>query len=126
MIAVDTSVLRRYFGGEIDHCTPILAEALAYQEALLPAIVLTEALSDRWLTDDEIDATLEIPLLPVYDGYWYRAGNLRRDLLATDRKAPAVDCLIAQACIDGDIPLLTYDGDFARFMELGLKLVIEP
>jgi predicted nucleic acid-binding protein len=60
MIAVDTSVLRRYLGGEIDSHTPLLVIA---------------------------------------------------------------DCLVAQACMDNDVPLLTYDGDFDRFIDLGLKVI---
>jgi len=123
MIAVDTSVLRRFLSGTIDSCTPLLAEAMAYGQAALPPIVLTEALSDRYVTVDDIDTTLSIPLLPLRKGYWIRAGNLRRHLISQERAAPIADCLIAQACIDSNVPLLTYDGDFTRFVDAGLKLV---
>ena len=123
MIAVDTSVLRRFLSGTIDSCTPHLAKAMAYGQAALPPIVLTEALSDRYVTIDDVDTTLSIPLLPLRNGYWLRAGNLRRNLISSDRAAPIADCLIAQACIDSNVPLLTYDGDFIRFTSFGLKLI---
>jgi predicted nucleic acid-binding protein len=31
--------------------------------------------------------------------------------------------LIAQSCLDHDIPLITYDHDFRHFVRVGLKLV---
>ena len=124
MIAVDTSVLRRFLNGTIDSCTPLLVEAMAYAQAVLPPIVLTEALSDQYVTGDDVATTLSIPLLPLRKGYWFRAGNLRRNLISLELAAPIADCLIAQACIDSNVPLLTYDGDFARFTSFGLKLEV--
>lgn len=123
MIAVDTNVLRRYLRGTIDSHTPLLAEALFNGEALLPPVVQTEALSARDLTQNEIDRTRQIRLLPLLDGYWYRTGKLRRDLYWRERTAPIADCLIAQACIDFDVPLLTYDDGFTRFIDFGLQLI---
>src|SRR3954470_1867090 len=123
MIAVDTSVLRRFLSGAIDSHTPVLAEAMAYGRAALPPIVVTEALSDRYVTVDDIDTTLSFPVLVLRKGYWVRAGNLRRHLISQERAAPIADCLIAQACIDSNVPLLTYDGGFTRFVGAGLKLI---
>ena len=123
MIAIDTNVLRRYLLGAIDRCTPIVAEALNAREVLLPPIVLTEALSDAQITSSDIEMTLSIPSVPLFDGYWYRAGNLRRDLISKKLRAPTADCLIAQACIDYELPLLTFDGGFTRYVQLGLKLL---
>src|SRR5215212_6258063 len=109
MIAVDTNVLRHYLCGTIDSYTATVAEAINTYEALLPPIVLTEALSDPRITTNDIYRTRSLPLLPLYDGYWDRTGDLRRRLLQEARGAPIADCLIAQACIDSDFPLLTYD-----------------
>jgi predicted nucleic acid-binding protein len=67
--------------------------------------------------------TRSLPLLDLFDGYWFRAGNLRRRLLSRERTAPLADCLIAQACIDADVPLLTYDRGFGRYVADGLKLL---
>ena len=123
MIAVDTNVLRHYLHGTIDSYTVMVAEAINTHEALLPPIVLTEALSDPQITASDIGRTLSVPLMPLYNGYWDRAGDLRRRLIQAARGAPIADCLIAQACIDGDFPLLTYDRDFTRFVHAGLKLL---
>jgi predicted nucleic acid-binding protein len=62
-------------------------------------------------------------LLPLRNGYWFRAGKLRRQLLLNKRSAPIADCLIAQACIDSNVPLLTYDNGFTRFVDAGLDLL---
>src|SRR6476469_1709126 len=109
MIAVDTNVLRHYLRGRIDSYTAMVAEAINADEASLPPIVLTEALSDPQITEHDVYRTLAVPLVPLYLGYWDRAGDLRRRLIQGARSAPIADCLIAQACIDVDLPLLTYD-----------------
>jgi hypothetical protein len=81
MIAVDTNAWRRYLGGTIDSYTPLIAEAVNYGEAVFPPIVLTEALSHRLLTPEDL------------------------------------------GCIDSNIPLLTYDDGFTRFVDAGLELL---
>src|SRR5256885_281905 len=81
-------------------------------EAMLPPVVLTEALSSVEITKEDVRRTLRIPLMPLFNGYWYRAGNLRRDLLARGFRVSTPDCLIAQAWIDMGIALITYDRDF--------------
>ena len=59
--------------------------------------------------------------------YWQRAGELRSKVLAQKRKARLGDALIAQTCIDRQIPLLTRDRDFRTFTEAArLDLVIGP
>jgi predicted nucleic acid-binding protein len=50
---------------------------------------------------------------------------LRAKVLAQHRKARLGDALIAQSCLDRDIPLITRDRDFRAFAEvanLGLVL----
>jgi len=125
MIAIDTSSLKRYLAGELAIDTILVARALASGEAVLPPVVLTEALSDPKLTGDDAERMLSIPLLRLYDGYWARAGHLRRDLLAGRLAKDTPDCLVAQACIDCDIPLITWDADFYRFTRAGLRLLKE-
>ena len=44
-------------------------------------------------------------------------------LLRNGRKAKLADCLIAQACIDNDAPLITYDRDFRHFESAGLRVI---
>jgi hypothetical protein len=68
---------------------------------------------------------LELPLLRVGPGYWYRAGVLRAKVLARRRKARLGDALIAQNCIDESITLITRDRDFRAFAEAaGLHLIL--
>ena len=50
-------------------------------------------------------------------------GYLRSEVIRGGRKAPLADALIAQSCMDHDIPLITRDGDFRNFRRAGLKLL---
>lgn len=74
----------------------------------------------------EVSETLsELPLIEVRPSYWRRAGALRAKVLAQRRKARLGDALIAQSCIDHEIPLLTRDREFRAFAgAAGLDLVI--
>jgi predicted nucleic acid-binding protein len=38
-------------------------------------------------------------------------------------KAKLADTLIAQSCLDHDVPLITRDGDFRHFVALGLRVL---
>ncbi len=88
-------------------------------------VVLSELLSDPKLPSHVRETLLEVPLMPIGPGYWYRAGTLRAKVLATRRKARLGDALIAQSCIDQRISLLTRDRDFRAFAEAaGLDLVL--
>jgi hypothetical protein len=92
---------------------------------MVPA-VLTELLSDPKLPADVSQTLAELPLIEINPGYWQRAGELRSKVLAKHRKARLGDALIAQSCIDGEIPLLTRDRDFHSFADAaGLDLVID-
>lgn len=73
------------------------------------------------LSDQKLAIVLAVPLLPIHDGFWQRAGLLRRELLSQRLRANLADTLIAQSCIDHDIPLITYDRDFRHFVRAGLK-----
>jgi predicted nucleic acid-binding protein len=65
-----------------------------------------------------------LPVLELETGYWRRAGQLRAAVLARGMKAYLADALIAQSCLDHDVPLVTRDTDFVRFAKVGgLKLV---
>jgi hypothetical protein len=87
--------------------------------------VLTEVLSDPKLPLEVSQSLSELPLIEIELGYWQRAGELRAKVLVKRRKARLGDALIAQACIDRGIPLLTRDRDFRSFAEAaGLDIVI--
>lgn len=84
---------------------------------------LVELLSGPQLPAEAVGFLTSIPLLEVLPGYWQRAGLLRAGVLAAGRKAGLGDALIAQSCLDYDLPLLTRDRDFAGFIAAGLRLL---
>jgi len=97
--------------------------ALAHRQAVLPPVVLSELLSDPGLPRAVRPLFVGLPMLPLSDGYWERAGLLRARVLAGRRKARLADALIAQSCLDHDIELVTRDADFRHFASaVGLKL----
>jgi predicted nucleic acid-binding protein len=51
-----------------------------------------------------------------------RSGELRANTRQEGNKANLADVLIAQSCIDHDVPLITHDADFRHFLRAGLKL----
>jgi predicted nucleic acid-binding protein len=125
MIAVDTSTWIGYLQGDASWDADLLDRALRDGQVLMVPAVLTELLSDPELAP-EVSATLaDLPLIDTEPGYWQRAGELRAKVTAKRRKARLGDALIAQTCIDREVPLLTRDGDFRAFAEAaGLDLAI--
>jgi predicted nucleic acid-binding protein len=65
-----------------------------------------------------------LPQLQLASGYWERAGLLRAKVIKQRRKARTADALIAKACLDQSVPLLTRDRDFRHFAKAaGLPLM---
>lgn len=123
MIAIDTSSLIAYLGGGEGPDVEATALALQHRNAALPPVVLSELLSDSALPPDVRTLLGRLPLLDVADGYWERAGLLRARMLAAGRRTPLADTLIAQSCLDHDVPLVTRDADFRNFARTaGLRL----
>jgi hypothetical protein len=120
LIAIDTSSLRRYLSGEKGRDVTLVMAAIAEGRALLPPVVLCEAVSDPSLPSGLVDDISGLPVLELRDGFWNRAGILRARV--TGRKAKLADVLIAQTCIDHRIPLVTNDRDFRHFVGHGLTL----
>jgi predicted nucleic acid-binding protein len=128
MIAVDTSTWIAFFQGDGGEDTELLDRALQDRQVLMAPVVLTELLSTPELSSEVSQTLSELPLIEVGPGYWQRAGELRARVLAKRRKARLGDALIAQSCIDHEIPLLTRDGDFRAFaaaagLDLRLRLL---
>jgi len=121
MIAADTSAWISFFEGDEGADVVALKKALEARQVVMPPPVLTELLSDPELSPSVAQTLLELPTVPLKDGFWYRAGKLRSRALARKRKARLGDALIAQCCIDANIPLITRDGDFKAFSQV-LKL----
>jgi len=116
MIAADTSTWIAFLEGLPGDDVQLLDKALADSQVLMVPAVLTELLSDPELSSDVTDTLAAIPLIELDPAYWQRAGMLRAKVLAKRRKARLGDALIAQACIDRGIPLLTRDEDFHAFV----------
>lgn len=115
MIAVDTSALVDYFKGIVNVNTNEVDQALIYHTLVLPPVVLSEVLSDSSLKTGFVNKILDLPILEPTDGYWQRTGKNRAILVSKKLKARLADSLIAQSCIDYQIPLITNDKDFRHF-----------
>jgi predicted nucleic acid-binding protein len=125
MIAADTSTWVAFLEGSASEDAQLLDKALEDRQVVMVPVVLTELLSDPKLPSAVAETLSEIPLIEIEFGYWERAGRLRGKVLAKRRKARLGDALIAQTCIDGEIPLLTRDRDFRAFAEsAGLSLLL--
>ena len=124
MIAADTSSLIAHLSGLEGEDVSILDQTLSDHLLVLPPVVLVELLSDPKLPRTVSELLKVLPLLETSDGYWERAGILRAKALSKNRKARLADSLIAQSCLDHDVPLITRDRDFRTFaIFAGLKLL---
>lgn len=125
MIAADTSTWIAFLEGAAGDDVDALDQALEDRQVLMVPVVLTELLSDPKLPSGVAETLAEVPLMEIGSGYWHRAGALRAKVLSKRRKARLGDALIAQACVDGKVPLLTRDRDFRAFAEaVRLDIVI--
>lgn len=124
MIAADTSTWIAFLEGDRGSDVQLLDKALAERQLVMVPVVLTELLSDPGLPSEVAETLKQVPMMEIDAGYWQRAGELRARVLAKGRKARLGDALIAQTCVDKDVPLLTRDRDFKGFAETaGLDLV---
>ena len=122
MIAADSSSLIAYLGGEAGPDIERILQALMAGDFRIPAPAVSELL----IKGDPAQITQfieEAPLLPIEDGFWQRVGASRRLLYSKGLKAALGDSLIAQCCIDADVPLISRDRDYRHFERwCGLKL----
>jgi len=125
LISADASSLIAYFNGVIAPDTDAIAKALSDQDLWLAPAVIVELLgtaSNEAAYDEMVNSA---PLLPLNSDYWIRAREMRRLICAKGLKARAMDTLIAQCCIDADVPLIARDSDFRHFAQwCGLKLAL--
>ncbi|MGH7925876.1 MAG: PIN domain-containing protein [Candidatus Binatus sp.] len=119
MIALDTSSAIAFLSGERGRDVIAVEQALKLRQGVFPPVVVTELLSDPAIRL-EIGALIRaVPRLEILDGYWERAGELRARLLRRGLRARLADTLIAQSCIDHEVPLVTRDRDFRNFAAHG-------
>jgi len=123
MTAVDSSTLIAFIQGDGGADVDALVLALRSSRAVLPPVVLTEILCQPGLPGKHRQVITALPLLELSEGYWERAANTRAIILGQKLRARLADTLIAQACIDNDVALITRDRDFRHFAEhCGLTL----
>jgi predicted nucleic acid-binding protein len=124
MIAADTSTWIAFLEGDKGDDVELLDGALRDRQVLMVPVLLTESLSDPKLSYAVADTLSSVPMIEIETGFWLRAGRLRANVLSKNRKARLGDALIAQTCVDHDIPLLTRDRDFRAFVDAaGLDIV---
>jgi hypothetical protein len=119
VIAVDSSSFIAYLSGDRGEDVDALESNLRGRSVILPPAVVCELLSDPKPAATLAGTLDELPILSVMDGYWRRAGLLRAALHTRGLKAGLADALIAQSCLDHDVPLITRDRDFRHFARHG-------
>lgn len=124
MIAADTSTWIAFLEGDPGSDVQLLDRALQDRQVLMVPVVLTELLSDPQLPPSLASTLADVPMIEIEAGFWQRAGALRATVLSKRRKARLGDALIAQTCIDRDVPLVTRDRDFRAFVDAaGLDII---
>jgi predicted nucleic acid-binding protein len=123
MIALDTNVIIAFFNDYNVPETQIIADMIDFQTYVLPPVVVSEFLSHPDADKAHIDHVTGMPTLKTDDGFWLRAGHMRAALIKKRYKPKLPDTLIAQSCIDHDVPLLSCDAGFQIYEKhCGLKL----
>jgi predicted nucleic acid-binding protein len=124
LIVADSSVLIPWAEGNPTDKTRLLRFHMQQRTLRVVPVSITELLSAPNLRPEVRLVAETLDILELQDGYWARAGLLRGRCLAAGRRARLADALIAQACLDAELPLLTNDTDFEVFRSIGgLKLV---
>jgi predicted nucleic acid-binding protein len=125
MLCLDTSSLIAYLQGEEGADVTAVDQALVDQIGVLSPVTVAELLSAPSLSPTLRRTILELPTLPITEGFWERAGLLRAKVIRTGRRANLADTLIAQSCLDHHATLVTRDRDFKNFVSLaGLRVAI--
>ena len=124
MLCVDTSSLIAYLEGAEGEDVETIDQAFADRIGVITPVTVTEVLSDPSLNKNVRETILQLPVLPLSEGFWERAGLLRAKVLRSGHKAKLADTLIAQNCLDHHAALITRDRDFRIFEKLaGLRLL---
>jgi predicted nucleic acid-binding protein len=127
VICADTSSVIAYFQGEQGQDVEVVDRALADRSLVLAPVSIVELLCDPNLAPSLESFVLRIPQLGITSGYWERAGKLRAKMLQHRFRYKLADSLIAQSCLDHEVPLVTRDRDFLAFHKLtGLHLLSPP
>ena len=122
MIALDSSSVIAFLSGDEGSDVSAVESALSLRQGVFPPVVVTELMSDPAIRVDVGLVIRAVPRLPIRDGYWERAGELRARILRRGLKARLADTLVAQSCLDHHVALVTRDRDFRHFAAYGLRL----
>ena len=117
MICADTSSLVALLGGEPGRDVDLVRQALRDRILCVSPISVTELLSDPDPAPSLEELVTQIPQLEMTPGYWERAGKLRARMFRHQVRPKVADTLIAQSCLDHDVPLITRDRDFSSFQK---------
>src|SRR2546422_9827435 len=104
MICADTSSLVALLAGEPGRDVELVRDALIDRTLVLAPVSVAELLSGPGMTQAAEEAVLHIPQLEIMLGYWERAGRLRAKLLRQRFHPKLADSLIAQSCLDHEVP----------------------
>src|SRR2546427_8066972 len=115
MFCADTSCWKPYLAGESGTDIQLIDAHLQEQSLVMCPVVLAELFSDPLRSTEAKKALLRIPLMLLTPGYWERAGLTRAEVLKQKIRPALADTLIAQVCIDHNIPLHARDADFRTF-----------
>jgi predicted nucleic acid-binding protein len=117
-----------YFRGEPGRDIELVDQAVADSLLVLAPASVAELLSYPDLSTALERSLTDIVQLEITTGYWERVGKLRARLFRHRLRPKLADSLIAQSCLDHDVPLITRDRDFAGFQRLaGLRILrLEP
>jgi predicted nucleic acid-binding protein len=115
VVAADTSSMVAFLQGDLGADVERVREALAGDQLVLPPPVFTELVSDPRIEDAVVDQLRAIRKHALGSDSWERAGRLRAAVLRRKGRARLGDALIAQFCLDNDLPLITRDRGFGHF-----------
>ena len=130
VLMVDTNVWAAFFNGEATSYSDRLDLALANKEDLVTLpIIITEVLqgfrTERGFLAAR-DLLLGLPVLVPSIATHVAAALLFRRMRAKGvTLRGAVDCIIAQTCIEHGVELLSPDGDFRRIAKHARLIVCE-
>ena len=123
MIA-DTSIWIDHFLGKTGEDLEVFRKSLNEGRVMMAPVVLTELLSSQHLPEALEKDLCEMEFAEPRPQFWRDAGRLRRRLARTGLNASLADCLIAQSCLERDVPLLTRDNGIRSFgPKIGLSII---
>ena len=125
MISADTSAVLHFLHGFDSPARAQVRNALLDEHLVLPPVVIAELLSGVQQEEGLRQILERSTAVPLHEGHWERVGATRRTIKSLGLRCNLADALVAQTCMDADIPLIAGDSDFRHFVtHCGLKLAV--